>query len=65
MNLCECGCGQTCKNRFVNGHSRRGKKNCNPKNLITLCINCNIKANYNREYWEEYYKNMMKRKNNL
>ena len=26
MNLCECGCGQECKNRFVNGHNWRGKE---------------------------------------
>jgi len=29
MNLCECGCGEGCKNRFVNGHNRRGKKQSN------------------------------------
>jgi very-short-patch-repair endonuclease len=26
MNFCECGCGRTCKNRFVIGHYWRGKK---------------------------------------
>ena len=24
-------------------------------NLITLCKNCNIKANTNRKYWKKYY----------
>lgn len=24
MNLCECRCGEECKNRFVSGHNRRG-----------------------------------------
>lgn len=23
MNLCECGCGKECGNRFVNGHNTR------------------------------------------
>lgn len=30
MNLCECGCGQECKNRFIKGHnlnSRQTKEN--------------------------------------
>jgi len=32
------------------------KKDCNPKNLITLCTSCNTRANTNREFWEIYYK---------
>jgi len=24
-SLCECGCGEACRNRFVHGHNRRGK----------------------------------------
>lgn len=23
-NLCECGCGDLCRNRFVHGHNQRG-----------------------------------------
>ena len=33
------------------------KKNCNPDNLITLCKSCNTIANWNRDYWENFYKN--------
>lgn len=36
------------------------KKNCEPSNLITLCTSCNSIANYNREYWENRYKKLMK-----
>jgi 5-methylcytosine-specific restriction endonuclease McrA len=31
------------------------KKNCNPKNLITLCRNCHAKTNFNREYRKIYF----------
>ena len=34
------------------------KKDCNPKNLITLCNSCNSKANYNREWHKEQYNNI-------
>ena len=37
-------------------HIDYDKKNCNPKNLITLCISCNIKVNKNRKYWTNYFK---------
>lgn len=32
------------------------KENCNPDNLITLCIKCHGKMNVNREYWINYFK---------
>ena len=31
------------------------KENLNPKNLITLCVSCHTKANYNRQYWQEVF----------
>ena len=36
-------------------HIDYDKKNCNPRNLITLCKNCHPKTNYNRKYWIEYF----------
>ena len=36
-------------------HIDYDKKNCNPNNLITLCINCHVKTNFNRQYWIEYF----------
>lgn len=41
-------------------HIDYDKKNCNPNNLITLCISCNSKVNKNRKYWIKYFKSRMK-----
>ncbi len=38
-------------------HIDYGKKNCNPNNLITLCVSCNSKVNKNRNYWTNYFNN--------
>ncbi len=40
-------------------HIDYDKKNCSCDNLITLCTSCNTKANFNREYWKEYYSNII------
>jgi len=37
-------------------HVDYNKKNCKETNLITLCMSCNMRANFNRTYWENYYK---------
>jgi len=37
-------------------HIDYDKQNCNKNNLISLCQSCNIRANFNRNYWKEYYK---------
>jgi hypothetical protein len=31
------------------------KTNCTEENLISTCNNCNLRANYNRPYWQEFY----------
>lgn len=36
-------------------HIDYNKENCNPNNLITLCINCHSKTNHNRKYWIKYF----------
>jgi hypothetical protein len=43
-------------------HIDYDKKNCNPKNLITLCRSCNGRANFNREFWEADYKEIIRLK---
>jgi len=37
-------------------HIDYDKKNCKENNLITVCLSCNTRANFNREYWQEFYK---------
>jgi len=37
-------------------HIDYDKKNCDPKNLVTLCRGCHTKTNYNREYWIDYFR---------
>lgn len=39
------------------------KKNCLPNNLIALCVRCNAKVNFNRDYWTEYFKEIISKKN--
>jgi hypothetical protein len=43
-------------------HIDYNKKNCKEDNLLTLCMGCNIRANYNRPYWQEVYQNKLLRK---
>ena len=38
-------------------HIDYNKQNCKENNLITLCMNCNIRANFNRKYWIIFYQN--------
>jgi 5-methylcytosine-specific restriction endonuclease McrA len=40
-------------------HIDYNKKNCDPKNLITLCRSCHIKTNYNREEWKKLFNNLL------
>lgn len=39
-------------------HIDYDKKNCNLENLITLCVSCNSKVNFNRNYWINYFKSL-------
>lgn len=32
-------------------HIDYDKKNCNPTNLISLCVSCHSKTNFNRAHW--------------
>jgi len=50
---------RTCQKCFELGkyvhHIDYNKQNCKETNLINLCHKCNIKANYNRDYWFAYF----------
>jgi hypothetical protein len=43
-------------------HIDYNKQNCKENNLITLCNKCNIKANFNINYWLPYYTYLMENK---
>lgn len=38
-------------------HIDYDKKNCDPKNLITLCNSCHNKTNHKRNYWKKFLTN--------
>ena len=54
-------CRKNCVSLTVH-HIDYDKKNCHPQNLITLCISCNARANFNREFWEAGYKEIIRHK---
>ena len=62
-----------CQNPDCRGTSERltihhvdyNKKNCGPENLITLCNSCNSRANFDREWYIAYYREIMRRRNLL
>jgi len=44
-------------------HIDYDKKNCKEDNLITTCLWCNTRANYNRDYWYSYFTYIVELKN--
>lgn len=44
-------------------HIDYNKLNSNPNNLITLCSNCHMKTNHNRDYWINYFSKLYERIN--
>jgi hypothetical protein len=45
---------------FCIHHIDYNKKNCDPKNLITLCRSCHTKTNHKRDYWINYFNELKK-----
>jgi 5-methylcytosine-specific restriction endonuclease McrA len=41
-------------------HIDYNKKNCNPDNLITLCVGCHSKTNHSIDKWINYFKSERK-----
>lgn len=41
-------------------HIDYNKRNCHKDNLITVCLQCNLRANANRLHWQKIYKNKIK-----
>ena len=46
-------------------HIDYNKENCDKNNLITLCKQCNIRANFNRDYWYAYFTYIIKQLPNV
>ena len=44
-------------------HIDYNKENCEENNLITLCKQCNIRVNWNRDYYQKYFINKIEIKN--
>lgn len=53
---------ETCKRLDIH-HVDYNKKNCSEDNLISLCVPCHRKTNYNREMWKDYLMQQIKVKN--
>lgn len=51
-------CWNTSKRLCIH-HIDYNKSNCLEDNLITLCTSCNGRANKNKEYWIEFYRNIV------
>lgn len=43
-------------NKLSVHHIDYNRNHNNKDNLITLCMSCNIKANFNRDYWYAYFR---------
>lgn len=60
----------TCQNPDCRGndsiltihHIDYDKKNCDERNLITLCRACNGRANFNRDFWQAGYSEIIRQK---
>lgn len=62
-----CSCGMTEEEHLIVygqvlhvHHIDYNKQNCNKKNLISVCLSCNTRANFNRIYWQKFYINKLK-----
>lgn len=46
-------------NKLVLHHINYDKKDCSPKNLITICSSCNCKANKDRDWHQDWYQALL------
>ena len=56
-NRCRmCGCsGKDLKRKLHIHHIDYDKQNNDPSNLISLCVHCHVKTNYQRVSWQGYF----------
>jgi len=55
-------CNKKYDNKLTIHHLDYNKLNCHPKNLITLCTSCNTKANFDREWHQSFYSEMVNKR---
>jgi len=48
--------------KLARHHINFNKKDCNPDNIITLCVSCNARANKDRDWHKKYYQAIMSKK---
>ena len=51
-------------NRMVIHHINYDKKECHPKNLISVCQSCNSRANTDRDWWQAWYSLIIQKRYN-
>lgn len=57
-------CGEQQGNKGLSVHHiNYDKKDCNPKNLITLCQKCHARTNFKRDYWIKYLQLILEKHN--
>lgn len=56
-------CGGIDKDRELQVHHiNYNKEDNHPQNLISLCLSCHVKTNYNRKQWIPFFKNLILKK---
>ena len=55
-------CGKYPVNNLVTHHIDYDKRNSSETNLISVCKSCNLKANFNRDYWQELFSDIIAQK---
>ena len=43
-------------------HINYNKKDCHPSNVLKICKSCNSRANFNKEFWQEHYKEIIRKR---
>jgi hypothetical protein len=56
----KCNCSEKENGKALDVHHiDYDKDNCNEENLISLCMKCHRRTNFNREYWKMLFKNLI------
>jgi len=54
-------CWKNCDHMpLIPHHINYNKMDCDSRNIITVCWSCNSRANFNREFWQKHYEDIMR-----